>query len=330
MSAVLKEVVSSTLVVEYVSTEAALAILRDRYAGRTFDVSTGKGMDVAKAARAEVKGYRTSLEAKRKEIKAPVLERCRLIDEEAKRITAALVEIEDPIDSQIKAEEGRKAAEKAERERIELARVTAIHAEIAKIRAYPDAFANKPSADISMAMPHSLAEFDFAEFAETAQAALEDSKQRMKGMHAQAVLREQEAARLAAEREELNRLRAEQAERDRVEAAERNRIAAEERARIKAEQDALAADRAAFQRQQDEARIAAEPIKAVVAEIAQAIRAPDSQPIGRAVAPSVDARPDDLEMIHVLAEHYGVGDLEVIHWLSDLDLVAANHELAVN
>ena len=73
-------------IVEYSSTAAALAELRSRYAA-PFDVATAKGMALAKEARAEVRGYRTALETLRKEIKAPALERCRLIDDEAKRIT---------------------------------------------------------------------------------------------------------------------------------------------------------------------------------------------------------------------------------------------------
>lgn len=102
-----------TEIAEYSQTASALSDLRHRFLGVAFNVSTTKGMDEAKKARQEVKGYRTALENKRKEIKAPALERCRLIDDEAKTITAALLEIEEPIDQQIKAEEARKEAEKA-------------------------------------------------------------------------------------------------------------------------------------------------------------------------------------------------------------------------
>ncbi len=73
-------------------------------------------------ARAVVRGYRTALETLRKEIKAPALERCRLIDDEAKRITAELLKIEEPIDTAIKAEEQRKEEEKAAKARAEAER----------------------------------------------------------------------------------------------------------------------------------------------------------------------------------------------------------------
>lgn len=85
-------------IAEYNQTAAALAELRTRYV-RPYDVSTTAGMTEAKAARAEIRGYRVALEKTRVEIKAPALERTRLIDAEAKRITAELLAIEEPIAS---------------------------------------------------------------------------------------------------------------------------------------------------------------------------------------------------------------------------------------
>ena len=65
---------------EYSQTDAALAVLGGKYAGVTYAVETTAGMRDAVAARAEVRGYRVALEKRRVEIKAPALERCRLID----------------------------------------------------------------------------------------------------------------------------------------------------------------------------------------------------------------------------------------------------------
>lgn len=101
-------------ITEYNQTAAALTELRSRYV-RTYDVTTTAGMAEAKEARATVRGYRVALEKTRVEIKAPALERTRLIDAEAKRITAELLAIEEPIDAAIKAEE-RRIAEAARRE----------------------------------------------------------------------------------------------------------------------------------------------------------------------------------------------------------------------
>ena len=103
-------------IAEYNPVEAGLVELRSRLENVSYDVTTTKGMAVAKADRAEVRALRTSLEAKRKEIKAPAIAHCKLIDEEAKRITAELLKLETPIDEQIKKEENRKYREKRKAE----------------------------------------------------------------------------------------------------------------------------------------------------------------------------------------------------------------------
>lgn len=117
------EASTGTKIAEYSATEAALAELRGKFAGVSFEVATKPGMKAAVEARAQLRGYRVSLEKKRVEIKRPVLEQANLIDSEARRITAALAALEDPIDAQITAEQkriedARQAAERAEQERI--------------------------------------------------------------------------------------------------------------------------------------------------------------------------------------------------------------------
>lgn len=121
---------------EYSQTEAALAVLATRYSGVLFDVGTSAGLTEAKMARADIKGYRVDLEKKRKELKAPTLDRCKLIDDEAKRITAALTALEDPIDSAIKAEEARKEAAKLAKEEAERVRAAIIAKKIVDITSY--------------------------------------------------------------------------------------------------------------------------------------------------------------------------------------------------
>src|SRR3990167_5126551 len=104
-------VVQLTPIAEYSKTAAALADLANRYKSVVFDVATREGMLAAIKGRAEIRGYRVALEKTRVEIKAPALERARLIDTEAKRIKEALEALENPIDQAIKAEEGRKERE---------------------------------------------------------------------------------------------------------------------------------------------------------------------------------------------------------------------------
>lgn len=271
---------STTAIAEYSATEAGLADLRARLKDVAYDVTTTRGMQAAVKDRAEVRTLRTGLEKLRKEIKAPALERCRLIDDEAKRITVELLKLETPIDEQIKAEEARKEAEKAARAKDEADRINAIHDRLQGIReGYTDVLnicktADAMQREIEYIEAREITPELFEEFTDRAIALKSETLQKMRELHAAAVEREAaaerekaereaEAARLAAERAELERLRAEQAERDRI---ERERIAAEQRAakaaqdeadaKAKAERDRLAKEAADARAEQD--RIAAE------------------------------------------------------------------------
>lgn len=113
----------STSIQEYEKTALALAELERRYKGVRYDVNTKDGLLAATKARAELRTLRVALEKTRVAIKAPALKRTQEIDTEARRLTSAISELEDPIDAQIKAEQIRKenerlAAERAEQERI--------------------------------------------------------------------------------------------------------------------------------------------------------------------------------------------------------------------
>lgn len=254
-----------TEIAEYSQTAASLSDLRHRFLGVAFNVSTTKGMDEAKKARQEVKGYRTALENKRKEIKAPALERCRLIDDEAKTITAALLEIEEPIDQQIKAEEARKEAEKAAKAEAERQRVAAIRTQIDTIKNHA-AFAVGKSADAILKILSGVEGFeigeDFQEFKPEAEQAKAETLDKIKALHEAQVQHESEQARIAAERAELTRLRAEaearereaaaaraeQERKDREARAEQERKDREAREAVEREQAAkLAAERAAHE-----------------------------------------------------------------------------------
>jgi colicin import membrane protein len=236
-------------IAEYRTTAAALALLREQYAA-PFDVTTNPGMTAAKAARVEIRGYRSALEKTRAEIKAPVLLRGQWIDAEAKRINAELLAIEEPIDRQIKAEETRKAEEKAARERAEAARVAALTARVYRIREQVIAVANQDAAAIREALAQAQAfEPDPEEFAEQwpeAMKAIAETRQtlatRLAEREAMEKRQAEEEARVQAQREALAR---QQAELDRKQA--------EDDAQRKAEQEELARLRAAenARRQQD-------------------------------------------------------------------------------
>lgn len=138
-----------TPIAEYSETAMVMADLRSRHEGVVYDVATPKQMKLAKEARAEIRGYRVALEKTRVEIKAPALERCRQIDSEAKRLTAELVALEEPIDVQIKAEEARAEAERLAKLEAERLRVEAIQQKIQQIRDVPAGLVGKPSVIIA-------------------------------------------------------------------------------------------------------------------------------------------------------------------------------------
>jgi hypothetical protein len=250
-----------TDIAEYRTTAAALALLREKYAA-PFDVTTAPGLAAAKAARAEVRGLRGALEKTRAEIKAPVLAQGQRIDAEAKRITAELLAIEEPIDAAIKAEERRKEEEKAAQARAEAERLAALVARVQAIRERVLTVAHRDAAAIRAALEDARAfEPDPDAFAERwpdAMKAIAEVRRALETMLAEREAREareaEEAARLKAQEEELARQRAEL---DRLMEPARRRAEAE--ARRQAELAEL--DRLRAERERQEAEATAKPAK---------------------------------------------------------------------
>lgn len=276
---------STTQIAEYNRTAAALAGLRGRLAGVVYDVTTTAGMAAAKKDRAEVRDLLTGLEKERVRIKSPALERCRLIDAEAKTITAELESLKKPIDEQINVEVQRKANEKQAKINAEFARVEAIQTAIHEL--HMDAVVTgKPSAFIAERLAKvqasALDPLVYQEQMPQAQLARQQVIDKLSTSLMAAKFAEAEAAKLAAERAELEQLREmqrQQKAKDEAAAAELRkaedaRRAAElaaqraEQARIAAEQraaqDALDAQAAELKRQQD--AIAAQAAAAAEAE----------------------------------------------------------------
>jgi colicin import membrane protein len=185
------------------------------------------------------------------ELKAPALERSRLIDAEAKALTAELVALEKPIDDQIKAEERRKEVEKAAREQAEREAAAVIQGRIDAIRALAIIPAGVKAAGISVSIDNlNAVEVSLEAYGDRAGEAGQAKVQtlaRLGELHEAAAAFEAEQARIASEREELARLRAEQEAHDK---AERDRIAAEQAAEAKR----LADERKAFEKEQAAAR----------------------------------------------------------------------------
>ena len=270
------EVRDGKAIVRYDRTAQALAELKARFAGAKFDCTTTAGDKAARAARKELVELRTSLDRKRAEFKAPALAFGKAIDSEAKRLTAEIEALEEPIDAQIKADEARREAEKQAKAEAEARRIAAIQERIAEIRGAVAAAAHSPSALIAehLADVERLpADHTFEEFEPAAKAAKEETLAALRRMHGAALQAEAEAARVAAERAELERLRAEAAAREK---AERERIAAEqaaERAKLAEERAAIEAREKALREEQARLDAAAAAERKRLDEIAAAARA---------------------------------------------------------
>ncbi|MGH8158405.1 MAG: hypothetical protein ACREPQ_09805 [Rhodanobacter sp.] len=252
-----------TTVTEYTETAIALADLKHRFQNLVVDVSTPKGLKEAKSNVSELRSLRTGLEAKRKDLKAPLLEQGKLLDDEAKRITAEISALEEPLAIQVKAEETRIQHEELQRLEALRLRNEAILARIQGFRDLPATVAGKPaiiiSGQLTKLQETELVEEDFGEHYQTALDARDAVIGRLSTMLSAQKEHEAEQARVKADRERLEQLEREaearrkeddvRAERDRAEAdrlaqVERDRVAAEEaaaRATEQAEQDRLAA-----------------------------------------------------------------------------------------
>ncbi|MHB1266428.1 MAG: DUF1351 domain-containing protein [Acidithiobacillus ferriphilus] len=251
-------------IAEYSPTAAALAELRQKYEKSVFDTATPNGMAKAIAARRELREIRVNLEKLRKELKAPALERSRLIDAEAKTLTAQIESLENPIDAQIKAEEQRKADEKAERERIEREELMALQNRVTTIRNAGVKYAGKTADEIAGVIRR-LTDFeigdDFGPMQPEAHAAKAETLATLREMWDRAKEHEAEAERLKIERAELEAQRKAQEEQAAKDRAELDRLRAE------------AAARQAAIRAEHDAKIAAEEVKRAEEKAkAQAIR----------------------------------------------------------
>jgi hypothetical protein len=264
------EINGDTVVVQYSKTEAALSDLRGKYKGVAYDLTTTKGDKEARAARLELITLRTSLEKKRKEFKAPALEFGKKIDSEAARITIEILELENPIDQQIKADEFRRAAEKAERDRIEAARVQALRDKIAAIWALVDKChgisAERIAKGIAQVEQIDTSPVVFAEYSNDAERTRAETLKAMRGMHEKAIEREAESARVEAQRVENERVAAEnkakadaltaqQAAIDKAAAdlkAAQDAAAKEQEERDRQEREKVAAEQTAFEKQEQE------------------------------------------------------------------------------
>ncbi|HYE70634.1 MAG TPA: hypothetical protein VD932_03830 [Aquabacterium sp.] len=251
----------NTAVAEFDRVAAGIGQLESKYKGVVFDVSTPKGMKEACEARAAIREPRYEVERVRKAVKAPLLKLSKEIDGRAAEITEKLLEIEEPVDQQIKAEEARKEAEKQARIAAEVKRVADIQERIAELRGnqlLTPADGSKLIAEHIADLERIAVDESFAEFRDLAAATKAATLERLNKLLTAAQAHEAEQERIRLEREELARQRQAQEEANRK---QRERIAAEEaeaRRKREAEEAQLRAQREENERVAKAQRDAAE------------------------------------------------------------------------
>lgn len=219
------EPIAETGLTKFSALHAELAELAEKYASlKIAGLNDKAGYKAVHDARMIIRRRRTDVEKTRKDLKAAALEYGRTVDAEAERLTAIL----EPVETHLQRQED---AIDAEKERIKKA---AEDAKSAIIQQRIDSFTRLGW----MINPSMAAEWTEEVYQTQYQLAKEKADQRDKQeaerLRVEAeekAAREAEAARLIAERAELNRIAAEQkAERERMEfeqAAERVRLAKE-------------------------------------------------------------------------------------------------------
>jgi hypothetical protein len=252
--------------------DEVIADIKERYTGLTV---AKDGFKTVKAARIEVKNLRCSVENLRKELKADVLERGKIIDEEATRLKGLLAPIEKQLEQEEEAEEARKAAaarakveaeEKKLQERIDQIAALGTMPDIKTVKAMDDEFFEHYVQDLKVQAEHArLKAEEAARIQAEKEAAEKAERDRLAALHAEEMrkqaeelaIRERELqaerARIEAEVKEAERARAEML---RIEQEARDKAEAERQAVIAAENAKLAEQRAELARQQEELRLA--------------------------------------------------------------------------
>lgn len=105
-------------VIEYPTTEDKIAEARDKYAALKADTPAGYKKVVE--AIAVLRGTRSAVEKRRVALKAEALDYGRRVDAAAKKLTALVVEIEEPLQAKKKAVDDEEARLKREAEKAEL------------------------------------------------------------------------------------------------------------------------------------------------------------------------------------------------------------------
>ena len=213
------------LPVKYNITDAAINQLRVQYTG--LEITDKSSYKAVISAIADVRGRRTSVEKRRKELKAGALDYGRRVDGEAKRITGLLEEIEEPLKEKKLTEDSK------ETKRIAFiqGRIEAIGVMVPTIPTSSDALS-----EILFDLDTMVIGADFEEFREQAEAVRLEASTKINKLIIDRIQWEKEESDRKAEMARLEAIKAENA-----------RIEAERKAKAEAEEKTRRAEREAFE-----------------------------------------------------------------------------------
>ena len=245
----------ATALASFVAIRSHAAKLAEKYRAVAYDVTTPKGMAAAKDARLELReDGRFAVQRLRDRLKDEANDLKRVVTDEAEAVIKIIAPVEDAIHAQITAEEDRKKAEKAEAARILAERQQKQADGVAGIRAYlgraqtaADMTAERVGNGIKMLEGMTFAADDWLDPVAAANAQCE-TLEGLRTLQATLKAREEEAARLEAQRQQQEAERAELERQAAAMRAEQARIArltamiAEIRAAATGHDDASAAD----------------------------------------------------------------------------------------
>lgn len=198
--------------------DAGLAVLKAE--AKPFDVATTEGNRAARAFRLKCVSLRTSVDDAYEFVNRPLLIYQRDARALRDKIKSGVLELEQPVDQAIKADEAKKEAERQAKLDAERARVDRLGERIDEIKGVAARAVGKPAAEVlakiqlltGMAIGPS-----FQEFQQAAERARDVALATLRELHTAVVAQEAEAARIVQERAELERRQAEQAEAERIE-----------------------------------------------------------------------------------------------------------------
>ena len=294
------ETVMDISLVKYSITDAAIAQMKEKYGG--LEINSKDDYDVVSKAISVVRGKRTEVEKTRQAFKKDALEYGRMVDAEAKRITAELLEIEEPLKAKKQAVDNEVERKKAEVARIEAERVDAIKRKINGIRDYLDGLNNRSIEELTNAIAcldiYDIEQDIFQEFTEEAVFEKTETINALKSRlaekqeaerQAEALRKlEEEAAALRAEKEKAERearekLEAERREKEAAEAKlraiEEEKIRAQKEAELRARLEAEAKEKAEREAREKAEREEAERLRKEEAARREEALRPDKEGI---------------------------------------------------